>query len=73
MGKAKMSFDSSNPTQIGNAIYRSDAWLVLRRDKEGIHLHLNNEEGLALIVDFLSSSDEIREIVIGALKSEGLI
>ena len=52
-------------------IYKSDSWLILRRDKEGLHLHTPDQEGLSLIVEFLASSDDIRKMVLECLKAGG--
>ena len=66
-----MSMNSLNPKQLGEMIYKSYSWLILRRDKEGLHLHTPDQEGLSLIVEFLASSDDIRKMVLECLKAGG--
>lgn len=49
--------------QISGLIAKSDLWLVLRRDNDGIHLHMPNVDHISLLAAFLAQQPEILEMV----------
>jgi hypothetical protein len=42
---------------------KSEMWLVLRLDKDGTHLHMPNEDHMAMFGIFFSGHPEILEMV----------
>ena len=49
--------------EISKKLSKSEMWLVLRIDKEGAHLHMPNEDHLALFGVFFAGQPEILEMV----------
>lgn len=49
--------------QIAGLLGKSDSWLVLRTDKEGLHLHAPDSGDLMLMADFLASQPGLLDII----------
>ena len=49
--------------EISKKLSQSEMWLVLRMDKNGVHLHTPSEDHLALFGVFFGLSPEMFELV----------
>ena len=48
---------------MSGLLEKSDMWLVIRLDKDGVHAHMPNEEHLSVLGVFLAQSPEVLELV----------
>jgi hypothetical protein len=48
--------------QIAQQIAKSNMWLVLRDDEEGLHLHTPGEEDLSLLAIFFYTNPKYHEL-----------
>lgn len=55
---------------IADKLSKSEMWLVLRMDHEGVHLHMPNDEHLALFALFFTGQPEIFEAVAKFVRSK---
>lgn len=63
-----MSISQKNNTralrkEITKKLNSSKMWLVVRQDKDGIHLHMPNEEHMVLLVLLLEGHPELYESI----------
>ena len=49
--------------EMSSLLSKSEAWLVLRIDDEGLHLHTPEESQIALIGMFLKNNPELASVI----------
>jgi hypothetical protein len=54
--------------KISALLGKSDCWLVLRSDVNGIHAHMPNEEHLFVLAEFLRGNPDIYDMVTEFIK-----
>lgn len=55
------------PEQIGEMILKSDDWVVLRLEGEGLHVHVNSESSISLIPVLMASDENLVKYIDNAM------
>lgn len=55
------------PEQIGGMILKSDDWVVLRLEGEGLHVHVNSETSISLIPVLMASDENLVKYIENAM------
>ena len=68
MTDKKLQFDGFPQEELKEKLWNANAWLILRIDEAGLHLHLKDEGNMALLPLFLAYNPEIYEMVKGSVE-----